>query len=279
MVDTNPKFDRRDILKGIGATGSVVAFGSGTVQARTQDDSVPANEVAEILRKEVSQAALEQADLRRPNPTEAERVEVTGPKHVTEEWIALPVGDDETFSYNPEKEIAEIERSSNSLIRATARDDEVIVEDLLLGETVTEQAVETLESSSEFDEALGNADAVDADFEGVAANFDRISGVTRAFVPVTRSDGSDEMLLVELDENDGLESVYGLPSESGDGMQAQNDGMECWIGCLGFGLTCSNVCMPCASAPTAPTCAPCAVCVGATAAAACARECSILQFW
>ncbi|WP_254611689.1 hypothetical protein [Haloterrigena gelatinilytica] len=279
MVDQKFNVGGRDILRGIGATGSIGAIGIGTVQARTDDESVPEREVAEILRKAVSRAALETAGLDQPDPTEARRVTVSGPGHVTEEWIALPVGDDETFSYNPEKEIAEIERNSNSLVRATAHDGDVIVEDLLLGEAVTEDAIETLESSDEFEQALNNAGVVEVELEDAAANFDRESGTTRAFVPVTNAGGSESTLFVEIAPDDSLEAVYGLPADTSGVGLADSDGIECWIGCLGFGLTCANVCTPCASVPTAPTCAPCAVCVGATAAAACARECDIPEFW
>ncbi|WP_238709308.1 hypothetical protein [Natronorubrum halophilum] len=277
MSDGNADTDRRTLLKGIGVASGAGIFGFGTVQARTRDESVSSDRVADILRRAESRAALETADVERPDITAAKKVDVTGPKNTTERWISVPVSEDVTFSYNPDENIAEVQQRSDSFVRATARDGDVIVEDVELGDDVTEDAVRTLKSSDEFDEALDNGDVAAVKTADAAANFDRISEVTRVFVPAELEGGDDVMLLAEIGGDGSLDSVYGLPTASEIG--TQDDGIDCWIGCLSFGLTCANVCTPCAAAPTAPTCAPCAVCVGVTAAAACARECSIPEFW
>lgn len=270
---------RRDVLKGIGVVGGVSVFGLGSVQAREQDESVPSQKVTELLNREESRAALETADVERPNPTAAKRIDISGPRQSAEEWITAPAGEDATFGYNTDENIAEIVLDSESVVRARAHDDDMIVEDLELGEDVTEDALETLKSSDDFDEALNDASVTDLKTDEAAANFDNESGVTRAFVPAERRDGDSVMLLAEIDEDGSLNAVYGLPTAPEDGVSVQDDGIECWIGCISFGLLCSNVCVPCASAPTPYTCAPCAVCVGASAAIACSRECSIPQFW
>ncbi|ELY87389.1 hypothetical protein C485_06670 [Natrinema altunense JCM 12890] len=238
-----------------------------------------AETASEILRREVSKAALEAAGITPPNPSEAKRVDVSGPKNNTERWIAIPAAEGTTFSYNENENIAEVQRDSESFVRATARDGDIIVEDVKLGDEVTNRALRILQSSDEFDQALDNADVDDVMTDKVAANFDRESGITRAFVPTTLENGETLMLMAEIDENESLKSVYGLPSSSSGISTQDDDDIECWIGCISFGITCANVCTPCASAPTIPTCAPCAVCVGATAAAACARECDIPKFW
>ncbi|RRJ31876.1 hypothetical protein EIK79_06240 [Halocatena pleomorpha] len=101
--------------------------------------------------------------------------------------------------------------------------------------------------------------------------------MTRVFVPAELKDGSKKILLVEINEDNSLKSVYGFPGTS-DGITIQESAIDCWADCIVVGVICTNVCAPCLSAPTPPTCAPCAVCIGGSASA-CAVKCGIEQFW
>lgn len=175
---------------------------------------------------------------------------------------------------------AEVKPSSNTVVRAKSEDSEISVENLVMGEKVTDEALQVLKGSTEFEQALQNADVEVMKTDEAAASFDRESGTTMAAVPAKQDDGSDVLLMAEIAADDSLQSVHGLPSTPEGGVQLQdNSGIDCWAGCISFGLLCSNVCVPCGSAPTIPTCAPCAVCVGVSAAISCSQQCDIPKFW
>lgn len=287
---TSPKtINRRKLLRTAAAAGGVGGLGMITsvpVGAAESDDtdgrskSVSERKARDLLRRDESRAALSTAGVERLNPAEASPVDITGPKQRVERWVTIPAADDTTFGYNTDENIAEVVTGSNSVVRATPRDGDVVVEDIQIGDDTTKRALQTLESSAEFEQALQNAGVEATKTDEAAASFDRESGTTMASVPAERGDGSNVLLMAEIAADDSLKAVYGLPSTPEGGVQLQaNSGIDCWAGCISFGLLCSNVCVPCVSVPTPFTCAPCAVCVGITAGSACLRQCDLPKFW
>jgi|AntDeeMetageno50_2_1112565.scaffolds.fasta_scaffold03934_2 hypothetical protein len=285
---TSPKtINRRKLLRTAAAAGGVGGLGmitSNPVSAAESDDtdarSVSKRKSRDLLRRDESKAALSTAGIEQQNLAEASLVDITGPKQRTERWVTIPAADDSTFGYNTDENIAEVVTGSNSVVRATPRDGDIVVEDLRIGDDTTKRALQTLELSAEFEQALQNASVEAVEIDEAAASFDRESGTTMASVPAECGDGSDVLLMAEIAADDSLKAVYGLPSTSEGGVQLQaNSGIDCWAGCISFGLLCSNVCVPCVSVPTPPTCAPCAVCVGITAGSACLRQCDLPKFW
>lgn len=272
------KFNRRKVIKSIGAAAGAGAVGVGTVQGDSQEKPVSEDEVNRALQSKEIKAALDTADVqpRSLGVDEAVEQEVNSKR-----WVKVPVdGDAEYLAYCDERDTAEIKTSSSSVVKATLEDDGVLVEDLQSGEEITAEALNKLENSDNYDKALQNGDVKTVKTSDATANFDRESETMRVVAPAELQNGDDVMLLVEIADDDSLEAVHGIPSPSKDEITIQdNDGIECWAGCIGFGLTCSNVCTPCVSFPTIPTCTPCGVCVSVTAGAACARECDIPTFW
>lgn len=268
MKDTN----RRTILKSIGTMTAATTFGTGAVHA-SQGEDIAAEDVKTTLEYEEAQAALDTADI---DHDSLEIEDATKQTVDSETWIDVPVTGKgkRVFSYNSDERLAEIKVNPNTLVRAQAKDKEVSVEKLTMSNGVTSRALATLEDDADYEAALEEANVDTVMTDDAAAHVDEISGITRVFLPVEFADESEQLLLIEIEKDDSLEAVYGLPTESEIGTM----GIECWASCITVGRFCRTVCSPCLSAPTKPTCTPCAVCIGGSATA-CAVGCGISQFW
>lgn len=264
MTDIN----RRKLLKRIGAATGASIFAPGIVQARPQEQSVPKRRVEEILQHKASQVALDTAGVASDSLRLDDATEQTID---TDLWIRIPADSGETFTYNIDGTIAEVQTNSNTFVRATPEDDGVFVEDLKMGEEVTNKALQTLADSTDWSEALENGGVVTVMTDDAAAHRDRISGLTRVVVPGELEGGDETLLIAEINENNSLKTVYDFPGTAG-GMTTQQSAIDCFVECIPITSACTQVCVPCVSAPNQFTCAPCAVCLGA-AGTGCAVKC------
>lgn len=268
MTDIN----RRKLLKRIGAATGASIFAPGIVQARTQEQSVPKSRVKEILQRKVSQVALDTAGI---DSNSLRLDDATEQTVNSDKWIRIPTDGDEVSTYIIDRTIAEIQTSSNTFVRAKPEVDGVFVEDLKMGEEVTNKALQTLEDSADWSEALENGGVVTVTSDDAAAHVDRISGITRVIVPGELEGGDKTMLIAEINENNSLNTVYGFPGTSG-GITTQQSAIDCFAECIPITSACTQLCVPCVSAPNQFTCAPCAVCLGA-AGTGCAVKCGAEQ--
>lgn len=265
--------NRRNLLKRVGVAGASSGIVFGTAKADDERVAVSMKRVNEVIRAEESQVALKAADISESalhkNKTEA-FVETID----SDEWIVVPIADGEEFAYNEKEHVAEIEMRPNRIVRGFSDEGgEVKVENLKFGADVTDDAIETLKASSDWDAALENADVVSVNTDEASAHVDRISGVTRVFIAAERADEEEIMLLAEINEEDDLETVYG-PDESEVGTQ----GFGCFANCITITRSCKTPCQVCYSAPAKWTCAPCGACLGAPAVT-CAGYCGLSVFW
>lgn len=271
-----PDINRRKLLKSIGAATGASAFGLGTAQAKSQEEPVSKSEVEDILQHEESQVALDTASV---DSDSLRTGEATEQQIKSAPWVEIPVGGEaaDYFAYNTSNSIAEIKTSSNTVVRAKPEDDDIFVEDLKMGEGVTTETLQTLEDSDNWNNALENGDVVSMNTDDTAANLDRVSGVSRAFIPAELKGGDRVVLIAEINEDNSLNSVYGLPKES-DGITTQQSAIDCWVDCVDITTVCYVPCQPCIYGPTIPTCTPCGACLGA-GAVGCAGYCGLEQFW
>ncbi|MDL0138613.1 hypothetical protein PNP85_03700 [Halobacterium salinarum] len=271
-----PDINRRKLLKSIGAAAGASAFGLGTVQAKTQEEPVSESEVKDILQRKESQVALDRASV---DSDSLRTGKATEQQVNSAPWVEIPVDGDaaDYFAYNTSNSIAELKTSSNTVVRAKPEEGGIFVEDLKMGEEVTTETLQTLEDSAKWNDALEEGNVVTVNTDEAAAHHDRVSGVSRAFVPAEQESGDQLLLMAEINENNGLESVYGLPGES-DGITTQDAFSDCWLDCITWGTFCSTPCSFCVADPTRISCVPCAVCIGGTASG-CAGKCGIEEFW
>ncbi|ELZ10166.1 hypothetical protein C478_14767 [Natrinema thermotolerans DSM 11552] len=268
MTDIN----RRKLLKSVGIAAGAGVAGIGNVQASSGDVSTTDAETA--LDRDVSRTALKTAGV---DPDSIAIEDATETQVRTERWVQVPIeGDAEHFAYNDEADVAEIKTGENTLVRARRDDGEIRVENLVLGDAVTTEALETLQASDDWTEALENGEVATVDTADAAAHRDLESGVSRVFVSATLESGADTLLIAEIDGAE-LGSVYSLAGQS-DGITTQESAIDCWVNCITWGTFCATPCQVCVADPTRVSCAPCAVCIGGTAAG-CAAKCGIEQFW
>jgi len=271
-----PDINRRKLLKSIGAATGASAFGLGTAQAKTQEEPVSESEVEDILQRKESQVALNTASV---DSNSLRTGKATEQQINSAPWVEVPVDGDtaDYLAYNTSNNIAEIKTGSNTLVRAKPDDNGIFVEDLKMGEEATTEALQTLEDSANWNDALKTGNVVSMNTDDAAAHLDRVSGVSRAFVPAELKSGDRVVLIVEINEDNRLNSVYGLPKES-DGITTQQSAIDCWVDCVDITTVCYVPCQPCIYGPTIPTCTPCGACLGA-GAVGCAGYCGLEQFW
>ena len=272
--ESTDSVNRRRFVKAFGAAGSVGLLGLGTGQASARRNSVSRSRAGDIARRSVSQAALNtaKADL---GVSSFQLSEATEQKIDGVPWVQIPVSGINLFAYNTKQDTTEIKPDSNTLVRARLEDDEVTIERLKIGGAVTEEALQTLAHSADWNKALENGGVVTVNADDAAAHLDQLSGVSRVFVPVELETGDETMLIAEIDEEGRLSSVYGFVGKS-DGVTTQQSAIDCFANCIPISAGCTQVCYPCVSAPNQFTCAPCAVCLGAVGTA-CAVKCGAEQ--
>lgn len=302
MKDTN----RRELLKGIGAaTGAGIVFGaSGAADAGSDttrtEVSVSDADVAEALDQKAAQVVLEEAGLESFDWEEAEKYEIRRTEDGTPERfneVVLHAADGATFSVilgsDDVDSTASLKEESGKVTRATVRDGDVELDVFELGDHVTEQALRTIgeDDSVNVDPADGSTfgaavdDSVVASLAPEEANafFDYETETTTLYLPGSTELGESALLVVEIDENDSVDSVRLLARSSGGLTPAQSsDPIDCFVNCIvarsaSIGTVCWNTaCLPCRSAVTVPTCAPCAACAGAIGAS-CVASCGADQ--
>lgn len=288
---------------GAGITG--IAFGtSGAADSGSGGDRTEAPvsdaDIAEALDQKATQIVLEEVGLESFDWEEAERYEVrhteTGTPERFEE-VVLHSADGSTLSVILDSDdvdsTASLKEDSGKVTRATVRDGAVETDVFELGDHVTEEALRTIgeddsvnvdpSDGSTFGTAVDDSIVASLAPEEASAFFDYETETTTLYVPGTTERGESALLVVEIDENDTVDSVQLLSRSSSGLTPAQSsDPIDCFVNCIvarsaSIGGVCwYTACAPCRTAISVPTCAPCAACAGAIGAS-CVASCGADQ--
>lgn len=283
MTDIN----RRKLLQGIGtATGagltglglstSAVAAGGGPDVTR-EEVSVSEADIESALNREASRIALKEASLESLNRDRAKayaiKVEADGTRRRFHEVVAPAADGKATFSYvksNDAHNVASIKTKTGTIVRTTARDDDIQTEILEHGEEVTNEALQTLEQSGK-KAAIESTSVVALETDQASAALDKTTGTTHFFAAATTKTGEKALVYTEIPDSGNPDSVYVIQEQ---------DSIGCVMNCVGarsasVGFICWVAsCSPCVGG-LAPACAACIACaggIGASCAISCGAE-------
>ncbi len=271
-------FNRRSFVKALGTASGAAVFGTSSIgtafateaessplgtNITRKEVSISAADVKNVLGHEESKIALQEASLTSLNRDEADGYEIkvtaNGTTRVFQEVVAPSTGGEATFSYvksDDANNVASIKTETETIIRATARDDDIQTEILEFGDDVTNEAFQMLEQSGKKTE-IENNDVSTLHTDKATASFDKVSEITYLSIPATMETDEKALVYAQIPASGDPDSVYVM----------QQGYWECVSGCVALhaasiGPYCWGVACGSCAAGILPSCAACLACAG-----------------
>lgn len=269
MTDIN----RRKLLQSIGATTGAgltgLGFSTSAVAAEDGPDitreqvSVSEASIENALGQEESKFALKEASFKSLNRDKAKGYEIkvvaNGTSRKFHEVVAPSYNGEATFSYVKSKDannVASVKTRTGTIIRATARDNEIQTEILEFGDDVINEALQTLERSGKKTE-IENTGVSTLHTDQAAASFDRTSNITHLYIPAVVGSNEKAVVYAKIPESGNPDSVTVMQQSYWEcvascvALQSTSIGFFCW----------AYACGACAGG-FLPSCAACLACAG-----------------
>lgn len=277
-TESSNTVNRRSFVKALSAASGAAVFGTSSVgnafATETESSSLERNiareevsvsetDVKMVLEHKESKIALKEASFGSLNEDEAVgheiKVTANGITRAFHEVVIPSTGGEATFSYvtsDDANNVASIKTKTGTVIRATARDNEIQTEILEFGKDVINEGLQMLEQSGKKTE-IEKANVTTLHSDRSAASFDKVSGTTYLYIPATMKTGEQALVYAEIPASGNPDTVHVM----------QQDYWACVSGCVllhsgAIGSWCWSIACSACAAGLLPSCAACLACAG-----------------